>query len=96
MQTVHLVSDSREYDAALVSLLAAWQARLEAELGALPSGLDASQRQRQAHGLILAALHRRLLGRIRHTGDTSVPRADLPPLARLWTAWRTAVASQRQ
>jgi 15-cis-phytoene synthase len=82
-------------DAALGPLLAAWRTRLEAELAALPSELDASQRRRQAHGLVLAALHVRLLGRIHNSGDASARRADLPPLARLWTAWRTAVASQR-
>ena len=82
-------------DPALGPLLVAWRTRLDAELAALPSGLDASQRKRQAHGLVLAALHRRLLGRIRKSGDASAARVDLPPLARLWTAWRTAVASQR-
>jgi phytoene synthase len=82
-------------DAALGPLLAAWRTRLEAEIAALPSELDPLQRRRQAHGLVLAALHRRLLGRIHNSGDASAPRADLPPLARLWTAWRTAVASQR-
>ena len=82
-------------DPSLRPLLAEWRMRLGAELESLPALLDASQRRRQAHGLVLAALHRRLLGRIRQPGDAAAPRADLPPLARLWTAWRTAVASQR-
>lgn len=82
-------------DPALVPLLAEWQTRLARELDFLPSLLDARQRRRQAHGLVLAALHRRLLARIRPVGDDASVRADLPPITRLWTAWRAAVASHR-
>jgi phytoene synthase len=82
-------------DPALTPLLVAWQSRLAAELDALPDELDARQRRRQGHGLVLAALHRRLLSRIGSPGAATVERVDLPPIARLWTAWRTAVASQR-
>ena len=82
-------------DPALVPLLAEWQTRLARELDFLPSLLDARQRRRQAHGLVLAALHRRLLARIRPVGEDAAVRADLPPITRLWTAWRAAVASHR-
>jgi len=82
-------------DPALLSLLAEWQTRLARELDFLPSLLDARQRRRQAHGLVLAALHRRLLARIRPVGEDAAVRADLPPITRLWTAWRAAVASHR-
>jgi phytoene synthase len=80
---------------ALAPVLAGWQKRVAAELASLPGELDARERSRQAHGLVLAALYGRLLGRIGHSGNTVAARADLPPLARLWTAWRTAVASHR-
>lgn len=82
-------------DPALVPLLAEWQTRLARELDSLPGLLDARQRSRQAHGLVLAALHRRLLARIRPVGEDAASRADLPPITRLWTAWRAAVASHR-
>ena len=82
-------------DPALVPLLAEWQTRLARELDSLPGLLDARQRSRQAHGLVLAALHRRLLARIRPVGEDAAVRADLPPITRLWTAWRAAVASHR-
>jgi len=82
-------------DPALAALLAGWQTRLADELESLPALLDARQRSRQAHGLVLAALHRRLLARIRRAGADPSVRADLPPVARLWTAWRAAVASHR-
>jgi phytoene synthase len=82
-------------DPALASLLVGWQTRLAGEIEALPALLDARQRSRQAHGIVLAALHRRLLARIRRDGADPTVRADLPPITRLWTAWRAAVASHR-
>ena len=61
--------------------LADWAARLGDELAALPELLaDAAERTRQRHGLVLGALHGRLLA-----------RTELGPLNRLWTAWRTAL-----
>jgi len=61
--------------------LADWTARLGDELAALPGLLaDAAERTRQRHGLVLGALHGRLLA-----------RTELGPLDRLWTAWRTAL-----
>jgi phytoene synthase len=61
--------------------LAAWSARLAGELAGLPELLpDAAERARQRHGLVLGALHRRLLA-----------RGEPGPLNRLWIAWRTAL-----
>ncbi len=82
-------------DPALATLLEAWRVRVETELDALPALLDRRQRRRQTHGLVLAALHRRLLSRISQPGTFGAMRADLPAVARLWTAWRTAIGNQR-
>jgi len=58
-----------------------WAARLRGELAALPELLaDSAERARQRHGLVLGALHGRVLA-----------RTELGPLNRLWTAWRTAL-----
>jgi 15-cis-phytoene synthase len=80
-------------DPALRSVLAAWRERVAGELDELPALLDPQQRRRQTHGLVLAALHRRLLDRMTGGELSAARRAELPPVARLWTAWRTAVAS---
>lgn len=67
--------------AAAERFTAEWAARLRDELAALPELLaDAAERTRQRHGLVLGALHGRLL-----------ERTELGPLNRLWTAWRTAL-----
>ena len=66
---------------AAARFLEEWTARLGDELDALPGLLaDAAERARQRHGLVLGALHARLLA-----------RSELRPLHRLWTAWRTAL-----
>lgn len=65
---------------------------LRREFRALPGLLTAvEQRGAQRQGLVLAALHERLLDRIEHQGELARAPAELPPWARLWTAWRTAV-----
>jgi phytoene synthase len=87
---------ARLHDPALANVLVAWRARVATELDALPALLDAQQRRRQTHGLVLAALHRRLLDRTAHGEGSAARRAELSPVARLWTAWRTAVASHQQ
>jgi phytoene synthase len=69
-------------------LVRGWRGRVRAELDALPTVLaDPGQRATQRHGLVLAALHVRQLDR-----DDASPTGHepLPPLARLWTAWRAA------
>ena len=65
-----------------------WRRRVRAELHALPSVLaDPGQRSAQRHGMVLAALHARRL----ELDEAAVTgRAELAPLARLWTAWRAA------
>ena len=69
-----------------------WQARVRAELHALPGLLgDTAQRGTQRHGLVLAALYVRWLERPPEAHPPNQRRLDLEPLGRLWTAWRTAV-----
>ena len=80
---------------ALRGILAAWRRRVAAELDSLPARLDPLQRRRHTHGLVLGALHRRLLDRMSRAELSAVRRAELPPVTRLWTAWRTAVASHQ-
>lgn len=80
-----------ESAAAPAAFKADWRTRIRAELRSLPSLLDTPERRRaQRHGLVLAALHARLVDRLERA-DTPPARFDLEPFARLWTAWRTAL-----
>jgi phytoene synthase len=73
-------------------LLGAWRARVARSLASLPGLLpEKSQRAAQRPGLVLAALHERLLKETARVPNDAGLRADVGPLARLWTAWRTAV-----
>jgi phytoene/squalene synthetase len=76
---------------AMRSVLAPWQARLKSTLAALPERLTPVERSTQRAGLVLAALHLRLLDRIDPARAHSPTRPDVPPFSRLWTAWTTAV-----
>lgn len=78
--------------AGLDALLAAWRARVAGALEVLPGSLaERTHRVAQRHGLVLGALHARLLEEsARRTGGDDV-RVEIGPFARLWTAWRTAV-----
>jgi len=76
--------------AAVRSVLDPWRRQVAASLASLPALLGRGERSTQRPGLVLAALHRRLLDRIEPTALTSV-RVDVPPWSRLWTAWTTAV-----
>ena len=77
---------------ALREVLEQWRSRVRSEFEALPGVLaDSTERSAQRHGLVLAALHERLLSRIEWTSGPGTQRAELAPLARLWTAWRTAL-----
>ena len=72
--------------------LADWQARVRGELLALPALLEtAVERGAQRHGLVLAALYARWLGKSAAAKPRAQRRLDLDSLDRLWTAWRTAV-----
>jgi phytoene synthase len=73
--------------------LRSWSARVHHELESLPEALaDHTERARQRHGLVLGALHGRLLTRLTATQrGTADPPAELGPINRLWTAWRTAL-----
>lgn len=68
-----------------------WRDRIGQSLGELPALLPATERSAQRPGLVLAALHRRLLDRIDTQAQPGQQRADVPPWSRLWTAWATAV-----
>jgi phytoene synthase len=79
-------------DAAAASFLADWRDRVRRQLRSLPSLLMApGLRGTQRHGLVLAALHVRLVDRLDRTDSHVNRRLDLEPFASLWTAWRTAV-----
>jgi phytoene synthase len=82
----------RAQEPALATLLADWRERVAAELEALPGVLASpGERSTQRHGLVIAALHQRLLERTVLPAEDPQRRAEVPPLTRLWTAWRTAV-----
>lgn len=69
-----------------------WRSRVRGHLHGLGSLLEEPElRRRHRHGLVLAALHLRMLDRLGEPSARATGRIDLEPLARLWTAWRTAV-----
>lgn len=74
------------------SFLDDWRSRVRGHLHGLGSLLEEPGLQRtHRHGLVLAALHLRMLDRFAGPSARAASRIDLEPLARLWTAWRTAV-----
>lgn len=75
----------------LGALLERRRAELREELLAIGGTLDRGERADQRQGLVLAALHARLLERIDQRTAVAQTRAELPPWSRLWTAWRTAL-----
>ncbi len=77
--------------AALPSILEVEKSALRALLAALPGRLSRAERATQRQGLVLAALHQRLLDQVDHARELARTRAELAPWPRLWTAWRTAV-----
>jgi phytoene synthase len=77
--------------AALAAVLTTWRDRVDGTLAALPSLLSSAERSTQRPGLVLGALHRRLLERIDVSQDGATTRPEVPPWSRLWTAWSTAV-----
>jgi phytoene synthase len=76
---------------ALERLLQSTRDELQHEFASLGASLDRAARARQRHGLVLAALHGKLLARIHHGPELERTRAEVPPWTRLWTAWRTAL-----
>jgi 15-cis-phytoene synthase len=68
-----------------------WREQITREFAMLPNLLDADERIAQRHGLVLAALHARLLPRIEVSAGRAGTTARVPPFALLWTAWRTAI-----
>ena len=76
---------------ALEQLLRTTRDELQRELAAVGALLDRDSRALQRQGLVLAALHRKLLTQIHHGPALARTRAEVPAWTRLWTAWRTAV-----
>jgi phytoene synthase len=77
--------------AGLAGVLRREQERLQRQLASLESLLNRDERHTQRQGLVLAALHSRLLDRSDTTRGATRTRAEVSPWSKLWTAWRTAV-----
>ncbi|HET7203288.1 MAG TPA: squalene/phytoene synthase family protein [Steroidobacteraceae bacterium] len=76
---------------ALAAVLVAMRGELRQEFRRLANLLEGTARARQRQGLVLAALHGRLLEQIEHRGELARTRAEVPGWTKLWTAWRTAL-----
>lgn len=76
---------------ALAAVLAAMRHELRQEFRRLADVLDRPSRARQRQGLVLAALHDRLLEQVDHGGELARTRAEVPGWTKLWTSWRTAL-----
>jgi phytoene synthase len=73
-------------------LLGSWRLRVRGTLESLPGMLpDRVCRSAQRPGLVLGALHEKLLMQTARIGHDADDRAEVRPITRLWTAWRTAV-----
>jgi phytoene/squalene synthetase len=84
--------DHGDTSATVRSFLNDWRTRVRVHLDGLGSLLGTpGLRRTHRHGLVLAALHLRMLDRLEARSARDAGRLDLEPLARLWTAWRTAV-----
>jgi phytoene synthase len=82
--------------AALDASVGEWRSRVATALAELPGLLpERAQRAVQRHGLVLGALHARLLAETAKVPVGNEQRAELRPVTRLWTAWRTAVRHAR-
>lgn len=77
--------------AGLAGVLQHEKERLLRQSDVLETLLSRDQRIAQRQGLVLAALHRRLLDRIDITRGISRNRVEVSPWSKLWLAWRTAV-----
>jgi phytoene synthase len=77
--------------AGLAGVLQREKERLQRQLDSLETALNRDERSAQRQGLVLAALHARLLDRIDTTRGAPRTRAEVSPWSKLWTAWRTAV-----
>jgi phytoene synthase len=85
---------ARRADAAARAFVEGWCGRVQRELLELPAVLATpDQRNRQRHGVVLAALHAEALEYRKTGAGDAGARAGLQPLRRLWTAWRAAVRS---
>ena len=85
----HLLDDPAP--AGLAGVLQREKERLQRQLASLETVLHRDERRAQRQGLVLAALHARLLDRIDTTRGVTRARAEVPSWSKLWTAWRTAV-----
>jgi phytoene synthase len=75
----------------LAALINGRKTGIAGDLRALPALLTHEEQATQRQGLVLAALHARLLDRIDHRTAIARTRAEVPAWTRFWTAWRTAV-----
>ena len=85
----HLLDDPAP--AGLAGVLQREKERLQRRLASLETLLHRDERRAQRQGLVLAALHSRLLDQIETTRGATRARAEVPSWSKLWTAWRTAV-----
>jgi phytoene synthase len=73
------------------ALLGATQEALRRDFDELARSLDRISRARQRHGIVLAALHGRLLQQIEHGPELARRPAEVPGWNKVWTAWRAAL-----
>ncbi|HET9694746.1 MAG TPA: squalene/phytoene synthase family protein [Steroidobacteraceae bacterium] len=76
---------------AFIAVLTAMRDDLRRQLRELISMLEPASRARQRQGLVLAALHGKLLEQIAHGSELARTRAEVPGWTKVWTAWRTAL-----
>jgi phytoene synthase len=74
--------------------LEAQRLRIDRALQDAMQAFPPRQRAVQRQGLVLGALYRALIARIAHRGELARSPAEVPPLQRVWTAWRTAMSAR--
>lgn len=75
----------------VADLLNDWAQAMQTDLASLPATLTGAERRAQRPLLVLAALHEKLLVRLRAENPAKRSDVQVSPMQRLWTAWRSAV-----